>query len=176
MRDRIHLVGRSDTPAVDVRTLLREFGGDGHPGAASAVTRGASVAEVSRRVEEVLRSQIKPEQTASEIMTSPVRTIRPRTTMEEASRIMLGYGLEGLVVVEDEHVVGVVSRRDIDQAMHHKLGHAPFQGFMSKPVITICPDTPLSEIQHIMVSEDVGRLPVLEESGRLIGIVSRREV
>jgi len=176
MRDRIHLVGRSDTPAVDVRTLLREFGGDGHPGAASAVTRGASVAEVSRRVEEVLRSQVKPEQTASEIMTSPVRTIRPRTTMEEASRIMLRYGLEGLVVVEDEHVVGVVSRRDIDQAMHHKLGHAPVQGFMSKPVITICPDTPLSEIQHIMVSEDIGRLPVLEESGRLIGIVSRREV
>ncbi len=176
MRDRIHLVGRSDTPAVDIRTLLRQFGGDGHPGAASAVTRGTSVAEVSRRVEELLRAQVKPEQAASEFMTSPVRTIRPRTTMEEASRIMLRYGLEGLVVVEDEHVVGVVSRRDIDQAMHHKLGHAPVQGFMSKPVITIRPDTPLSEIQHIMVSEDIGRLPVLDENDRLIGIVSRREV
>lgn len=176
MRDRIHLVGRSDSPAVDVRALIREFGGDGHPGAASGVTRGASVGEIVKKVEEVLRLQVKPEKTAAEIMTAPVRTIRPRTTMEEAGRIMLRYGLDGLIVVEGGQVAGVVSRRDIDQAMHHKLGHAPVQGFMSRPVITITPGTPLSQIQHIMVSEDVGRLPVLDEAGHLVGIVSRREV
>ena len=73
-------------------------------------------------------------------------------------------------------MVGVVSRRDIDQAAHHKLGHAPVQGFMSRPVITISPDTTLGEIQAVMVQEDIGRLPVMDQDGRLMGIVSRREV
>ncbi|MBI4533287.1 MAG: CBS domain-containing protein [Candidatus Melainabacteria bacterium] len=176
MRDRIHLVGRSDSPAVDIRELLRRFGGDGHAGAGSAVTRDAHVADVARRVEEALREQVKPEKTSAEIMTSPVRTIRPRTTMEEAGRIMLRYGLDGLVVTESEEVVGIVSRRDIDQASHHKLGHAPVQGFMSRPVITISPETPLSKIQHLMVTEDIGRLPVLDNTSHLVGIVTRHEV
>ena len=69
---------------------------------------------------------------------------------------MLRYGADGLIVVEGEDVVGVVSRRDIDQAMHHKLGHAPVQGFMSRPVITVAPSATLSTIQQIMVKEDIG--------------------
>ena len=35
MRDRVHIVGRSDSRIIDVRTVVREFGGDGHPGAGS---------------------------------------------------------------------------------------------------------------------------------------------
>ncbi len=176
MRDRVHIVGRSDTPAIDVRLLVREFGGDGHPGAGSAVTRDHSVEEIAARVEELLKNQVKPEKMAFEIMTTPVRTIRQRTTMEEAGRLLLRYDLDGLVVTEGDQVVGVVSRRDIDQARHHKLSHAPVLGFMSKPVITIKPDTPLSEIQRMMVKEDIGRLPIIDQAGQLVGIVSRREV
>lgn len=176
MRDRIHLVGRSDCPNVDVRQLLREFGGDGHTGAGSAVLKGGNPEEIAGRVEDMLRKQVKPEKVAFEIMTTPVRTIRPRTTMEEASRLLLRYDLDGLVVTEGEQIAGVISRRDIDQARHHKLSHAPVQGFMSRPVITVKPDTGLSDIQRIMVKEDIGRLPIVDESGQLIGLVTRREV
>jgi tRNA nucleotidyltransferase (CCA-adding enzyme) len=176
MRDRVHLVGRSDSPEIDIRLLVREFGGDGHPGAGSAVTREGGVEEIAARVKSLLRSSVKPEKQAFEIMTSPVRTIRPRTTMDEAGRLLLRYDLDGLVVTEGDEVVGVVSRRDIDQARHHKLSHAPVQGFMSKPVIMISPESPLSEIQRTMVKEDIGRLPVIDESGQLVGIVTRREL
>ncbi len=176
MRDRIHLVGRSDTQSIDVRQIVLQFGGDGHPGAGSAVSRKTSIEEVINEVEELIKKQVKPEKTAAEIMQAPVRSVRPRVTMEEASRIMLRYGLDGLVVTEGNEVVGVVSRRDIDQALHHKLGHAPVQGFMSRPVLVIRPDTPLSEIQHIMVHEDIGKLPVLDANEQLIGIVTRHEV
>ncbi len=176
MRDRVHIVGRSDTPEIDLRPMLRAFGGDGHPGAGAAVTRQVSVEEAAERIEQLLRQQVKPEKLAFQIMRTPVRTIRPRTTMEEAGRLLLRYDLDGLVVVEDGQVVGVVSRRDIDQAHHHKLAHAPVQGFMSRPVITITPETPLSQIQQMMVKADIGRLPVIDESGELVGIVSRREV
>jgi tRNA nucleotidyltransferase (CCA-adding enzyme) len=176
MRDRIHVVGRSDTPAIDVRMILRHFGGDGHAGAASGVTRDKTVDQVAKEVVDLITQSVKPEITAIEVMQSPVRTIRSKTTMEEAYRIMLRYASDGLVVTEGDDVVGVVSRRDIDQAMHHKLGHAPVQGFMSRPVITISPVTPLSQIEHLMVKEDIGRLPVIDDQNQLIGIVSRLEV
>ncbi len=109
-------------------------------------------------------------------MVSPVRTIKSNVSMDEAGRMMLRYGLDGLLVAEGEDLVGVVSRRDIDQSSHHKLGHAKVSGFMSKPVICVSQDTPLSKIQELMVAEDIGRLPVLDENKKLVGLVSRRDV
>ncbi|HEY9756919.1 MAG TPA: CBS domain-containing protein [Oculatellaceae cyanobacterium] len=176
MRDRVHIVGRSDTRALDVRNIVRDFGGDGHPGAASAVAKSVDLDWVMQRIEELAYQFVRPEITASKIMSTPVRTIVPQVSMDEASRIMTRYGLDGLLVVENEKVEGVVSRRDIDQATHHKLGHAPVIGFMSRPVISIAPDTPLSKIQEILVNEDIGRLAVLDESKKLIGLVSRADV
>ncbi|HEY9712624.1 MAG TPA: CBS domain-containing protein, partial [Chroococcales cyanobacterium] len=176
MRDRIHVVGRSDTPSVDVRSVVRKFGGDGHHGAGSAVVRKSTVAEVCETIETVLQAQVIPEKTAEEIMVAPVRTIKSSITMDEASRVMLRYGLDGLLVSENDKIVGVVSRRDIDQATHHKLGHAPVVGFMSRPVISISPRTSLSKIQEIMVREDIGRLPVLDSEEQLVGLVSRQDV
>lgn len=176
MRDRTHVVGRSDTASIDVRHIVRHFGGDGHRGAGSAVVKGTDVQLVLAQIEERIRTQAHPEPVASEIMTSPVRTILPSVSMDEASRIMLRYGLDGLIVVEDKQIAGVVSRRDIDQASHHKLGHAPVLGFMSRPVITISTETPLSEVQQILVKEDIGRVPVLDGDGNLVGLVSRHDV
>lgn len=176
MRDRIHVVGRSDTPSVDVRPVVRLFGGDGHHGAGSAVVKSEDLEDVAARILGCLEGAVSPEKTAFEIMSSPVRTVPPTVSMDEASRIMIRYGQDGLVVTDEGNVVGVVSRRDIDQATHHRLGHAPVNGFMSRPVISIEPRTPLSKIQEIMVKEDIGRLPVLEADGKLVGLVSRHDV
>ncbi len=176
MRDRVHLVGRSESKSIDVREIVRTFGGDGHRGAGSAVIKGKDVEDVVSQVKETIKHRVEPQPTASQMMTSPVRTILPSMKMEEARRLMTRYGVDGFVVAEKNEVVGVVSRRDIDQAMHHKLGHAPVRGFMSKPVFTVSKDTPLVEIQHLMVTEDIGRLPVLDEDGLLVGLVSRQNV
>ncbi len=176
MRDRIHLVGRSDSQLVDVRYVVRKFGGDGHPGAGSAVIKDSHPRSILQEIEGMLAEKVPPEPTAADIMMSPVRTIRPTSTMEEASRLMIRYGQDGFIVVDNDEVVGVISRRDIDQAVHHKLGHAPVLGFMSKPVIKVKPESPLSEIQHVMVKEDIGRVPVLTEEGELLGLVTRHTV
>lgn len=176
MKDRIHIVGRADPRVMSVRRIVQEFGGDGHPGAGSAVVKGGRVQEVVHRLEALLHECSHPQPKARDLMISPVRTVRPDISMDEAGRLMTRYGLDGLVVAENEQVVGIVSRRDIDQSTHHKLGHARVSGFMSKPVISVSEDTTLSDIQQIMVSEDIGRLPVLSESGTLVGLVSRQDV
>src|SRR4028119_910123 len=109
-------------------------------------------------------------------MSSPVRTIRPETTISEAQRILLRYGHAGLSVVdENDELVGIVSRRDIDLALHHGFGHAPVKGYMTKNVKTITPQTLLPEIESLMVTYDIGRLPVLVQE-QFVGIVTRTDV
>lgn len=176
MKDRVHIVGRADPRIMSVKPIVQAFGGDGHPGAGSAVVKGGNVREIAERIKTILQEQTPPQPLARDLMASPVRTIKSSVSMDEAGRMMLRYGLDGLLVAEGEEVVGVVSRRDIDQSSHHKLGHAKVSGFMSKPVICVSEDTPLSKIQELMVAEDIGRLPVLDQDKKLIGLVSRRDV
>ncbi len=176
MKDRIHIVGRSETSLFDLRTLAKLLGGGGHSGAVSAVVKNKSVEQVHQFVVETLSRHLSPEVKAEEIMRSPVRTIRPETSMEEAGRIMLRYSVDGLVVMEKEQPAGVVSIRDVDKAKHHKLAHAPVRGFMSHPVISVTPDTPLREVQTLMLGKDIGRLPVLSAGGKLLGLIGRNEL
>lgn len=178
MRDRVHIVGRCDARAMSVRDVVKAFGGDGHPGAGSAVVKGGDVEEIKAQVLELIRQATIPQPVARDIMLTPVRTVRPDISMEEAGRIMLRYDIDGLVVMgeEESEPAGIISRRDIDQSAHHKLGHAPVSGFMSKPVICAEEFTTLNEMQHTMVEEDIGRLPILNEDGELVGIVSRIDV
>ncbi|OLP20132.1 hypothetical protein BST81_01475 [Leptolyngbya sp. 'hensonii'] len=114
--------------------------------------------------------------TARELMSSPVRTVRPETTIAEAQRILLRYGHSGLSVVDSAgQLVGLISRRDIDIALHHHFGQAPVKAYMTTNLKTINPDTRLPEIEFLMVTYDIGRLPVLEQ-GQLVGIVTRTDV
>jgi tRNA nucleotidyltransferase (CCA-adding enzyme) len=176
MRDRTHIVGRSDSPAISVRDIVRHYGGDGHHGAASAVTKESDEQSLLNNIRKMLVQNARPEPTAGELMISPVRTIKSDVAIDEAGKIMLRYGQDGLVIMQDDSVSGIVSKRDVDKALHHKLGHAPVRGFMSTPVITINPETPLSEIQSLMFENDIGRLPVVDGDGELCGIVTRKEV
>lgn len=176
MKDRIHIVGRSENLRLNMRSLVQCFGGAGHPGAASAVVKSSDLEATLESVLTFFRSQSLPEKSAAEIMSSPVRTVLPDLSMDEAGRVMLRHSLDGLVVMQNKEIVGIVSKRDVDKARHHKLEHAPVKGFMSHPVITVGPETTISEIQAIMVKEDIGRLPVVDHCGNLLGLVSRHEL
>jgi len=79
------------------------------------------------------------------------------------------------VVDAEGQLAGVISRRDIDIALHHGFSHAPVKGYMTTNLRTITPDTLLPEIEDLMVTYDIGRLPVLDE-GNLVGIVTRTDV
>jgi len=175
MEDRVHVVARSSVPEVNVKEIMGVLGGGGHPAAASATIKKAQVGEVAERLLEAIRSKVRPPITAADIMSSPVKTITPETVIEEAGRIMLRYGHTGLPVVKGEQVLGVISRRDVEKAAHHGLGHAPVKGFMTSNLVTAGPEVPASMVRELMIEHDIGRLPVLKD-GKLVGIVSRTDV
>ncbi|HAZ48312.1 MAG TPA: poly(A) polymerase [Cyanobacteria bacterium UBA11369] len=173
---KLTIIGRSHIEGVDLNQLFQPLGGGGHSQAASLILKGVEPQPALERLVEQLTAQIQQPPTARELMSSPVRTIRPETTIGEAQRVLLRYGHSGLSVVNaQDELVGVISRRDIDIALHHGFAHAPVKGYMTTNLKTINPDTPLTEIESIMVTYDIGRLPVLENN-QLVGIVTRTDV
>ncbi|MFZ9737389.1 MAG: CBS domain-containing protein [Prochlorotrichaceae cyanobacterium] len=180
--NRVVFIGRSRCGEVNLSTVFNPLGGGGHPRAATLTYHlqpeetEEAVAALMAGILEAIRQQIPLPPVARELMSSPVRTILPRTTIAEAQRILLRYGHSGLSVVDDRGtLVGIISRRDIDLALHHGFAHAPVKGYMTLEPKTITPHTPLPEIQHLMVTYDIGRLPVLEQE-RLLGIVTRTDL
>lgn len=176
---KLTLIGRARgrvSDRLDWGTVLAVQGGGGHPAAASANLTTADALGTMQEVMAVVRSHLPRQPTARDLMSSPVRTIRPDTTIHEAQRILLRYGHSGLSVVDEgDRLVGVISRRDLDLALHHGFSHAPVKGYMATTLKTITPDTPLTDIEHLMVTYDIGRLPVLHQ-GALVGIVTRTDL
>src|SRR5690606_23854779 len=90
-------------------------------------------------------------------------------------KLMLRYGHNGFVVVEDNVVEGIISRRDIEKAVHHGLKENFVEEFMSKYLVTIKPETSFSEIEKLILDNRIGRFPVIE-NGTLVGIVTRTDI
>ncbi|MBC6418192.1 MAG: CBS domain-containing protein, partial [Prochloron sp. SP5CPC1] len=173
---RLTIIGRSGIEGTNLHSLFAPWGGGGHPSAAAVSMKTADPDAILHQLLAALKEQIPHPPTAKDLMSSPVRTILPETTIEQAERILFRYAYSGLSIVDKEgKLVGIISRRDLDLALHHGFSHAPVKGYMSRNLKTITPQTPLGEIESLMMTYDVGRLPVLD-SGQLVGIVTRTDV
>jgi len=170
-----YVVGRARTAAVDAAGVIRALGGGGHARAASARVPEEDAAALRERLLAALPEHTAPETMAREIMSRPVRSVDPDTAIAEARRLMIRYGHSGLLVLDGGRPVGIVTRRDVDRARHHRLEHAPVAGVMTRPVRTVGPETPLSDIERLLVREGIGRVPVVQE-GAVLGIVTRTDV
>jgi tRNA nucleotidyltransferase (CCA-adding enzyme) len=173
---RLTVIGRTQIPQTNLNSLFQPHGGGGHSQAASLNLRTTDSQPILQQLLDSLKAQIPHPPTARDLMSSPVRTIRPETTIAEAQRILLRYGHSGLSIVNNQDLlIGIISRRDLDIALHHGFSHAPVKGYMTSNLKTITPDTSLPEIESLMVTYDIGRLPVLDQ-GQLVGIVTRTDI
>ncbi|MDX2243314.1 MAG: CBS domain-containing protein, partial [Leptolyngbyaceae cyanobacterium bins.302] len=174
--DSVSIIGRSRIDSTNLNDLFKPLGGGGHPRAASANLHHVEPQTILDKLVQQLKAQLPQPLSARELMSSPVRTIRPDVTIAEAQRVLLRYGHSGLSVVDaNDSLVGIISRRDLDIALHHGFSHAPVKGYMTTNLRTITPDTLLPNIESLMVTYDIGRLPVLD-NGQLVGIVTRTDV
>ena len=174
--DHIQMVARSTTDDVPVGQIAAAFGGGGHDRAAAAVISDLSMSDVCQRLLQLLDDHIQPLVTVREIMSQgTVRTIKPDTTVAEAAQRMRRYGHEGYPVVRAGKVLGILTRRDVDRAMHHGLDQAAVETYMHKGAVTIAPDASVEELQKLMMEYDVGQVPVVD-GGQVIGIVTRTDL
>jgi tRNA nucleotidyltransferase (CCA-adding enzyme) len=175
MENRVYLIGRSRGRGLPVNRIVQAFGGAGHPRAASATLKNAVLDEIIVRLRHEIGLHVQSPNLVRDIMSFPVKSVSPEMKLSEVEQILLKYGHTGVPVAQDGLLVGIISRRDVEKALKHGLEHAPVKGFMTKEVITVESSASWEEVQRIMVQNDIGRVPVLEE-GKIVGIVSRSDI
>jgi CBS domain-containing protein len=114
-----------------------------------------------------------------EVMTPNPQSVEPSTTVVEAARLMRDSDVGSLPVVENGKVIGMVTDRDI--AIRAVAEGKDPQGtnvgdVSSGDLVTIDPQQDLSEALRLMARHQVRRLPVVEEDGRLVGVVAQADV
>ncbi len=171
----IQIIARSTTDAIDVATLLRDFGGGGHSKAAAALVEGISLDEAVNRLLQGLEQLTKPPVLVREIMSVNVHTLDINMSVREAAQLMQRYGHEGFPVVDGERLVGILTRRDIDRALHHRLGDMPVRSFLHTGPVSVRPEDTVAEVQRVMIEQDLGQVPVVD-GGRFVGIVTRTDL
>ncbi len=114
-----------------------------------------------------------------EVMTRDVCTARKDESLLNASRKMLEYGVGSIIIVEDGKPVGIVTERDILKkvvARNKVPSKVKLEEIMSSPLITIKPTTSLREATDIMRKRGIRRLPIIDDSGNLIGIITDNDI
>ena len=118
-------------------------------------------------------------QSIREIMTSNPSTVEPYTTVVDAARVMKQEDAGVVPVTENGRLTGMVTDRDIAIRVVAE-GKDPqsttVQEVASKNLVTLDPEQDLDEALRLMAQHQVRRLPVVEEDGRLVGIVAQADV
>src|ERR671915_431580 len=174
MDERVFCVSRSRAHELDAAALAAALGGGGHEYAASAIYRG-SLADARERVLAAAPDAVRAPLTARTVMSAPPRTVTPDEAVSHAMVVCQRHRQSGILVAEGGRLAGVVAREDLDKAIGHGLSHAPVRGIMSSRVATASEETPLPELQRLLLAAPGGRVAVLRD-GRITGVVTRSDV
>lgn len=139
-----------------------------------------------------------------EVMTKEVITVSESDTVEKAAGLLATHDLSGLPVVDDKgYLKGIITEGDLIK--HNSKVQVPafleilggiiylddpnkylenvkksmgyfVQTVMTEEVITISPDEEIEAAASLLVGKQVNRLPVIDDTGMLVGIVSRKDI
>jgi CBS domain-containing protein len=118
-------------------------------------------------------------QSIRELMTSNPRTVSPDQTVVDAAKVMREVDTGIVPIVEGDRLVGVVTDRDITievVAQGKDPQSTKVTDAASRDLVTIDPQQDLDEALRLMAKHQVRRLPVVEEDGKLVGIVAQADV
>jgi CBS domain-containing protein/ubiquinone/menaquinone biosynthesis C-methylase UbiE len=135
----------------------------------------------------------------SDVMSKQVERISPLERVEKAALLIFGRNINGVPVCVGRKIVGFVTEKDIlakflptfqdyvEDTVHSSnfekmeeqtqaILSLPVDKIMSKHPVTVRPETPLLKAHTLMTTHEVGRLPVVDEDGNLVGIVAKGDV
>ena len=118
-------------------------------------------------------------QSIREVMTSDPTTVEASSPVAEVARVMKQEDVGSVPIVEGGRLVGTITDRDITVRVVAE-GRDPqsttVADVASRDLVTIDPQQNLDEALRLMAQHQVRRLPVVEEDGRLVGIVAQADV
>jgi CBS domain-containing protein/anti-sigma regulatory factor (Ser/Thr protein kinase) len=133
------------------------------------ITDGA--AGVITRVEE-----LSYELRVAQVMARAVRVVSPHTRIETMLDMLRQGRISGAPVVADEALVGIISIEDLLRALLNGDLHATVGEYMTRRVVTVKASDPVVEALKLFAQARVGRLPVVDAEGRLVGILTKGDI
>ena len=109
-------------------------------------------------------------------MTRDVKTATPSTRISQLLEILRVRHMSGLPVLEKDELIGIISIEDIVHAMEQNDLDAPVSKHMSTRIYTVQEYEPVVKAIEKFSQYRVGRLPVLNESGKLVGIITKGDI
>ena len=121
-------------------------------------------------------------------MSSPVWTVGADTSVGEAYNLMMKHGIRRLPVVKDDELVGIVTLGDLREArpspatslsiyeLNYLLGKLTVGEVMAHQPYTVTTATGIEKAARVMLARKVSGLPVVDEQGKLAGIVTESDI
>lgn len=120
---------------------------------------------------------------ASQIMQTTVIRVNAGDSVAHAWRTLRDHSIRQAPVMDDDaRLVGIVSERDLLTALNIEGGHVIesldrlVRDVMTTPVVAAVPVTDIRRIAAVMIDKGVDGVPITNETGRLLGFVSRGDI
>ena len=122
-------------------------------------------------------------------MTNDVITVKADTSLLKCRSLMKEKNIRRVPVVDDDnHVIGIISDRDVKGAspskatalevheMQYLLAEIKAKDIMTPSPVTVKPDTTVENAAVLMVDRKIGGLPVVNDDGRMVGIITDQDI
>ncbi|KPK90630.1 MAG: hypothetical protein AMJ94_08840 [Deltaproteobacteria bacterium SM23_61] len=111
-----------------------------------------------------------------EVMTREVVHVTPQTPMGEIRKLLRERRISGVPVVEDGNLVGIISIEDLINALAESEMEARVGEKMTPNPLTLRAEEPVVIAINFFATHGYGRFPVVDEKGRMVGIVTREDI
>ena len=120
----------------------------------------------------------------SSIMTEKVKTATADETIKTVCKSMYENDIGSIVIVkrtidDANKPVGIITERDIVRQIGLSelfVVQAPIRQIMSTPLVIIGPNNPVRDAIEIMQLKKIRRLPVIDNKGKMVGIITQKDV
>ncbi|MDP3563326.1 MAG: CBS domain-containing protein [Methanoregula sp.] len=152
----------------DVLKILKRTGISGVP-----VVKNKKIVGIITR-KDLLR---KPEETQlGLLMTAKPISIGPDADIRQAARLLVEHRIRRLPVVEDGHLLGLLSVSDLIHALAQMKIKDEIKGTYTSNTFALWEETPLPVVGRVMEISGVDAIPILDEENKLQGIISERDL
>jgi CBS domain-containing protein/anti-sigma regulatory factor (Ser/Thr protein kinase) len=111
-----------------------------------------------------------------QVMAQPVIAVTPETSLSELKEVLRANRISGVPVLDAHKLVGIISIEDLIRALESQTVDGLVGDKMTRRVITVCCSESVIEAVELFALHQVGRLPVVDMKGNLVGMLTSSDI
>ena len=167
-RGALHLEARSTEDDLDLPLLLAPLGARGYRRAVSAGHIGGDLAAFRERLLELLERYLPPPAAALDIAGAPAAAAAG-WSVNRVREYLDAENSDSCPVVEEEKILGMITRKELQQALRSGFGDTPVQGFVKRRAVTLPPQSSITALRRTFVEQKTERIILTGDEGEPLG-------